>query len=162
MRSYNCFSCHIHLKIPLKFKTVWTVFAYIRWICSCFKVSLQIEEVGSPSKEFPTKYHYSSPQVSKYQSRYGKRRFYDTIQPRKHLSPIYLFVGSYGFWQLLFFTRIFASTKMTKNIFHIETRELFKPMKFCVVAFYFVLTSILTPPPPPSLLVMFTLVSVNF
>ena len=33
---------------------------------SCLKVSLQIEEVGSPSKESPTKYHYSSPYVSKY------------------------------------------------------------------------------------------------
>lgn len=32
------------------------------------KVSLQIEDVGSPSKEYPTKYHYSSPHVSKYQT----------------------------------------------------------------------------------------------
>ena len=44
----------------------------------------------------------------------------------------------------------FTLTKMIKKIFHLETRELFKSelyMKFCVVAFYFVI---------------FTLVSVNF
>ncbi|KAL9985104.1 hypothetical protein ACROYT_G007470 [Oculina patagonica] len=33
--------------------------------CREGEVSLQIEEVGSPSKEFPTKYHYSSTQVSR-------------------------------------------------------------------------------------------------
>ena len=59
----------------------------------------------------------------------------------------------------------FTLTKMIKKIFHLETRELFKSelyMKFCVVAFYFVSTSILTPLPHPFFVVMLTLVSVNF
>ena len=38
----------------------------ITFPCSCFKVSLQIEEVGSPSKESLTKHHYPSPYVSKW------------------------------------------------------------------------------------------------
>ena len=40
------------------------------------KVSLQIEDVGSPSKEYPTKYHYSSPHVSKYQTSFSLYDWY--------------------------------------------------------------------------------------
>ena len=53
------------------------------------KVSLQIEDVGSPSKEYPTKYHYSSPHVSKYQTSFSLYvRYFVSILRVELLIPV--------------------------------------------------------------------------